>query len=360
MKKLSIILLLAALLVPVRSVSAQTGMSYRGINVLYYGGSAQPEAVDQLLDTLQGMQVNAILLTIPVYIDSWDGNAIMALPDENAVHPEADTPTTAELEMFISKATTRHISVLLRPLLDEATISATGPAGAWRGVIQPQDPTAFMQSYQELLTSYATLPGLSWLIIGSELNSLEQPYYDQYWTAIIGALRQARPALKLSYAQNWDTGMYLGYPSWFNQLDATAIDAYFPIKGVGNDGSATDIAASLSAWQSNLQALKDQAPGKPLFITELGLVAERTNPSVLERPWSWADQSATIDLDLQSRYITGTCTYYQQAQDTEGQPLVDALFWWETSVYPPQHPEQDGSFEVIGKPAQQAITTCYS
>ena len=165
------------------------------------------------------------------------------------------------------------MEVWLRPLIDEGQITATGPKGAWRGTIQPAEPATYFQSYDAMLQYYAAIPGATWLVIGSELNSLESPEYSAQWQDMIAHLRQTSgdTGPLLTYAQNWDTGMYNGYPDWLSLLDGAAIDAYFPIEGADNQSTPNQITEGLAHWQDQMMELKSKVPSHKLFITEAGL-----------------------------------------------------------------------------------------
>jgi hypothetical protein len=357
-------MVLAALL-PV-STQAEESSFARGVNVVYYGSDGHdPEAIDELLETLQGMNVDSILLTYPIYLDGWQGSQIREVYEPDDVNPNADTPTEEELAAFVEPAIAAGFSVMLRPLIDEQVISQTGPSGAWRGTYQPQDQDAFFAGLEAMLDRAASLAseiGISWIVIGSELNALEKSQYNYNWEAIIQSMRGeiGDSGVGLTYAQNWDTGMYLGFPSWLNLLDAVSIDAYFPANGTDSLSSADDVAAALSQWTSNLQALQDQAPGKPLLITEAGVASQDSNPNVLTQPWSWPNENLPVDLGVQALYAEGACKYFRGVADQDGGQMVSGLFWWQTSVGHAEDPAADRTFDFVGKPAADQIKACYS
>ncbi|CAN5536080.1 hypothetical protein BH09CHL1_BH09CHL1_10220 [soil metagenome] len=364
MRKLLLVVVLAALLPG--SVRAEETSFARGVNVVYYGSDAHdPEAIDELLDTLKGMNVDSILLTYPIYLDGWQGSTIRDVYEPDEVNPNGDTPTEDELAAFVKPAIAAGFSVMLRPLIDEQVISRTGPSGSWRGTYQPEDQDAFFADLGAILdrtASFAGELGVSWIVIGSELNALEKSQYNYNWEAIINSMRIriGDSGVGLTYAQNWDTGMYLGFPSWLNLLDAVSIDAYFPANGTDSSSSADDVAVALSQWTSNLQALQDQAPGKPLFITEAGVASQDSDPNVLTQPWSWPNESLPVDRGVQALYAEGACKYFRGVADPDGGELVSGLFWWQTSVGHAEDAAEDRTFDFVGKPAADQIAACYS
>jgi hypothetical protein len=364
MRRLFVFLILA-LMLPVSARAEETPFA-RGVNVVYYGSDGHdPDAIDELLETLKGMNVDSILLTYPIYLDGWQGSTIREVFQPDETNPNGDTPTEDELAAFVKPAIAAGFTVMLRPLIDEQVISQTGPTGAWRGTYEPNDQDAFFAGLDSILARTAAFSsefGISWIVIGSELNALEKSQYDYNWESIIQSMHDVigDSGVGLTYAQNWDTGMYLGFPSWLNLLDAVSIDAYFPANGTDNTSSADDVAAALSQWTSNLQALQAQAPSKPLFVTEAGVASQDSDPNVLTQPWSWPNESLPVDLGVQALYAEGACTYFRGVADLDGGQLVSGLFWWQTSVGHAENPAEDRTFDFIGKPAADQIVACYS
>jgi hypothetical protein len=363
----ALVALLLLVLIPSQSSAHASNEPFnRGVNVLYYGSDAQnAKGIAELLDTLKRMNVDSILLTYPIYIDDWRGSTIREVHDADNTNPNGDTPTADELAAFITPANDDGFKVMLRPLIDEERLSATGPAGAWRGLYQPSDPDQFFGDLSGILTGTAAIAaklGVSWIVIGSELNALEKSIYNSYWESIISAMRNTigNHAVSLTYAQNWDTGMYLGFPTWLSLLDGVSIDAYFPATGVDRNSSVDDVASALSKWTSNLKSLQGQAPGKPLFVTEAGVASQDADPNVLSQPWSWPDASLPVDTDIQSLYTAGACRFFRGAADGNGDRLVSGLFWWQTGISHPAEPADDVSFEFVGKPAADQIAACYA
>lgn len=364
MRKL-ILVLLMALLLPSPAHAEETPFM-RGVNVVYHGSDARdPEAIQHLLDTLNGMNVDTILLTYPIYIDSWSGSTIREVYEPDDTNPNGDTPTADEMAAFIEPAIAAGFKVMLRPLVDEQKLSQSGPPDAWRGLYRPADQDGFFADLSDILDGSAALAselGVSWIVIGSELNTLEKSQYNYSWEAIIQTLRATigDSGVSLTYAQNWDTGMYLGFPPWLNLLDGVSIDAYFPATGVDGSSTPEAVAASLAQWTANLRSLQDQAPGKPLFITEAGVASQDSEPNVLTQPWSWPNDGLAVDIAIQVLYTDGACRYFRGVVDRDRDPLVSGLFWWQTSVGHPSDPLNDRSFEFVGKPAADQIAVCYA
>lgn len=331
----------------------------RGVNVYYQGfDAASTDAIDALLADLRAMGVTTVLLTFPIYIDALDGSEVIREPEGSSAHPYADTPTNAELTTFVERARKQGFAVWLRPLLDERALMTSN---SWRGELAPADPAAFFTNYTALLEELATGVGdIDWLVIGTEFNSLQHARYDPYWTGLIETLRKVAPALQLTYASNWDSGPYPAAPAWFGLLDGLSVDAWFPALGMTDESTSQEIAASLGAWTESLRAIITATPGVPLFVTELGVASQAMEPSVVQRPWQWPRPDLPSAPEVQARFAAGACEFYTSLTTPAGQPLVDGIFWWVTSVGRPTDPLTDRSFDFVGKPAERAITECFT
>ena len=192
------------------------------------------------------------------------------------------------------------------------------------------------------------------ITIGTEFNSLEAPAYELYWRQLIQDVREAGEGdpLPLLYSQNYD--MVPTAPDWFAQLDILGIDAYFPLEGVGNDASVAEIALAMEQHRWKIEQLRAQYPDTPLYITELG-VSSVSN--VYQAPYLWGEMSeGPVNLQTQQRYSAAACQFY--AGIAQGDPLVEGIYWWFTTITPPADPLLDKGFDFMGKPAQQEIEAC--
>jgi hypothetical protein len=176
------------------------------------------------------------------------------------------------------------------------------------------------------------------LDIATEINSLES--YASDWRALIAAVRAVYPG-QLTYSVNWQ-----GFTtsSFWGALDFISFDAYWPLS------TSTPTVANLAvAWKPALhQAQAAVAPyGKPLVFTELGVEA-RANAYL--KPYA-RNPGAPLDLSQQANYYAAAC------QATQG--VVTGLYFWEVNIGPTTDPMQDPSFSPLGKPAEDAMRSCY-
>lgn len=331
----------------------------RGVNLYFSRHDAtNPDAIDALFTDLRAMHVDSVLITYPIYIDSIFGNEIGPKSEGDALHPYASSPTFDDLQVVIDRARAQEFSVWLRPLLDERILGEE-IAGGWRGNLSPSDPERFFANYTRMLIELINqVEGVEWLAIGTEFTSLQLPHFDAGWTRMIALLRATPGVPNLFYAMNWHPGDSPVTSPWFGELDGLGIDAYFPVTSLPDDAGAAEIADGLAAWLPRLLEVHNAFPHLPLFVSELGASSSALDPPVFAQPWM-SDPEAPIDLDAQARYADAACRFYTVATGPDGVPIVSGLFWWRTSVYPPESPETDSSHEFRGKPAATVIADCY-
>lgn len=332
----------------VMPASAQETPYLIGTN-LYFKGFAKDRRTEQrarleaLITARAAAGDTAIILDIPIFQSSWSSTDIgMASPN---------TPSQADVAWLVSVAHAHGLVTILKPLLDEASIVATGPSGAWRGTIQPSDPAAWFASYTDVLLGYLRTAGAvegNWLVIGAELGSLEDKASEARWDAAIATLRKTSTdhPVRLLYSQNWDR---VGKtPEWFSSIDGLAISVFYPLRGASDDASVDDLSALMEGFVPALQGMRDLLPGKLVIAGEVGIIS---SGSVYSRPWAWsAGDGAGLNLEAQRRYAAAACATYA--------PAVDGLFWWTLYSDAPKDPSGDLGYTFEGKPAEREVDAC--
>jgi len=143
--------------------------------------------------------------------------------------------------------------------------------------IEPANWPAWFASYARVLTHDALLARAmraEWLCIGTELTRSES---RPEWRPLIARLRALFHG-GLTYAANFDA---FEKTSFFGELDAIGIDAYFPLSSNPN---ATDAELRAGARRV-VERIDAVAHGKPVLLTELGYANENA-------PWvePWREQ----------------------------------------------------------------------
>lgn len=303
-----------------------------GLSLLVYAQDPPLAQYAQLLDQLVADDVNSLSIAFPVYTDS---------VRSNSVHPGAGTPSDAALAGLVDQAKARGFTVMLRPLLDEASILPS-----WRGAIQPASPAAWFASYGALVVSYARLAQrerADSIGVGSELNSMEADVDG--WRGLIAQVRQAFSG-EITYSVNWETNASDFRTGFWSDLDFLSVDAYFPLDHAPAVATVPQMAADWQRWIALLQGL-DRPYGKPIVFTEVG-VAPKEGAHL--KPWN---QRAGTQLDLgeQRDYYAATC-----AATT---PSISGLYWWAAGPELPSGLAAD-DYNPLSRPAESAMQACYA
>jgi len=304
-----------------------------GLSLLVYAQDPPLAAYAQLLDQLVADDVNSLSIAFPVYTDG---------VRSNAVHAGQDTPSDAALAALVGQARARGFTVMLRPLLDEASILPS-----WRGEIQPSSPAAWFASYGALITSYARIAqrqGADSIGVGSELNSMESNVDG--WRGLIAQVRQVFSG-QITYSVNWGTNASDFRTGFWSLLDFLSVDAYFPLDRTPAVASVPQMTADWQRWLGLLQGL-DRPFGKPIVFTEVG-VAPKTGAHL--KPWNRL-AGTQVNLDEQRAYYEATC-----AATTKS---ISGLYWWAAGPSLPGADISADDYNPLGRPAEGAMQACYA
>lgn len=283
-----------------------------GMNVLVYGHPQMKDATN-LFQRLRKLGVNSIAIVFPLFQKDWQASLVES-------HPQL-TPTLEELEGLILIAQAEGLRVMLRPILDEKSILASGH---WRGEIQPRDVAAWFDSYRRLMLEYAYLAqqtNIEYFNIGTEFNSLQQ-YYPTEWIQIIEEIRAVYQG-NLTYSFNWDRLEDIKGNPFVPLLDYIGLDAYFPLR-------APDHATApmlLEAWQEWMGKIEEIVQIKPVLITEVGMIPMT---GAYRTPYAWDMANRTKDEEAQANYYLATHHFWK--------PMVEGIYWWSVTLpepYPP-------------------------
>lgn len=332
---------------PVKMVKVKTTDFQAGTTVLIYEKDPTDfgDKVEKLLDRLVDDNVNSISLVFPFMQDTWYSSSVKKYDA---------TLSDEDISSFIKRAHARGFSVLLRPIMDESSLTSKdiSPCGnnspdafRWRGSIVPCDNNAWFKSYTDLIVSYAKIAqaeNTEIFSIGVELNSLIGTKYVPQWNELISQVKSVYSG-KLIYSTNHDFPDDTGF---WDKVDYVGIDAFYAL-----DVPLHPTEQQLvDAWGYATDYIKKASVsyGKPVILTEIGVRAEEGG---FLHPWYW-ENNTPIDLQAQRLFYSAACTA------TKG--IVGGYYFWYTSLYIPEHPETDPNFEFAHKPAEQALAECYA
>lgn len=303
-----------------------------GVAVLIYGNEEPDRFRDKTrraLDKLVDLHANSVSVVFPVFQEDWRATEVVA--------DQERTPSGDRLRWFVRAARERDFTVMLRPVLDEASLTDDGQ---WRGSISPSDRGAWFESYGELVAGYAALAaeeGVEILAIGSELTSLQDD--TERWEALAERVRSVYDG-QLLYAANWDAPS----PQMSGALDWHGVDAFFPLDAA-EDAPVEDLATAWDPWLQELEAAG--ADLDRVVFTEIGVRAQRGGH---RRPYVW-EHGTPADVEAQERYYEAACETLA--------PAVGGLYWWRVDFDYPDAADSAESFSPLGKPAEDALRRCY-
>jgi len=246
------------------------------------------------------------------------------------------TPTPQQLGDLITHAKNLKLRVILMPIV---LLDKPRSMTEWRGTINPDDWSAWWESYRSLLYHYCWIAqgyGVDVLVVGSELVSTETKTDE--WRKTIAMVRKYYKGM-LTYSANWDH--YKDIPFW-DQLDLIGMNSYYKL---GDDQNVT-VEEIQRRWTPIQQRLLDfvHKTRKPLLFLEVGWCSLRNAAS---EPWDYTQESEPIDLDLQRRLYEGFFkTWY-------GRPELGGLMIWEWT--PGDGGPKNRGYTPEGKPAEKLL-----
>lgn len=303
-----------------------------GVALLIYGNEEPQQFRDKTrraLDSLVDVGANSVSIVFPVFQADWRATEVVADPGR--------TPSEDRLRLLARSARQRGFTVMLRPILDEASLQETGH---WRGSISPADAGAWFDSYGDLLTRYAALAseeGVDMIAIGSELTSLQDE--TDRWLALTDRIREVYQG-GLLYAANWDAPA----PAISGELDWHGVDAFYPLDA-GAAAGHEELAAAWDPWLAELDAAGVDLDR--VVFTEIGVRAQQ---GAHLRPHVW-EHGTPADPEAQARYYETACERLA--------PALAGLYWWRVDFDYPDGADSVESFSPLGKPAETALRRCY-
>ncbi len=296
------------------------------------------EAANRIISYVVGLGANAVGITLPLY-----ANGVEA----TGVHAGVDTPSPEYLGLVVNEAKVRGLHVKVRLLIDEESLVTAERPDAWRGDLVPVDPMQWFADYADLAAQYVPVlidHDVEEYVVGVELKGLQA--YPEGWQMVIDRMRQAGYQGAVGYAFNWN--------DWSSGMPFTSfgIDAY-PSIDLPDDATTGQLVQEISKWIDGL----DPTVQQDIIFQEVGIAA--LNGSYL-RPWEWGNVrlGEPLNLDLQARWFTAMCT----AAKLNG---VKGIYYWmvdanDKTVLSPQEVSAAPAKSFIGRPAENAIRSCFS
>ncbi len=218
------------------------------------------------------------------------------------------TVTDAAVLAAIDLAHSKGLKVLLKPHVDPR-------GGKYRWEINPSNRAAWFNSYQSMMTHYATIgqqKGADEFSVGCELATMSGTADRSAWLRVIDAIKAVYGGPLVYAATNNE------YPdvSFWDQLNFIGIDAYFPLSST----PTRDIPALEAAWIPIRDQMSAFAAGvgRPIVFTEAGY------PSLVGaavEPWNNQHSGTPSQQEQAAAYEALLATF-------TGQPWWAGVFWW--------------------------------
>ncbi len=293
---------------------------------------------DRILDYVVGLDANAVAISFPIYVDG---------PKPTHVYAGDGTPSVTELQIVIHEAHLRKLRITLRPIVDEANITAVNPS-SWRGAIVPVDASAWFASYQQVITPYvqlAALDNVAEFVLGTEFNSLQDDT-DQ-WNALSSTFESTFTESNnssLSYADNWDRFQAHSY----GPLANLGVDAYPQFAKLSSSATVDQLTAAWVGWINT-----SQAPGYHVSLQEVGIPAQA---GAYKNPGNWGHGKAAINQAVQANWFAAACNAAKQTG-------VVGIYFWNIDINTDPaaaNSATDPSTSFIGRAGQDSIRECFT
>lgn len=295
------------------------------------------EKIRKTVDYAVGLGANWISVSFPFVTTGIHSDELSADPTM--------TPSLAQLKAFVQIARSAGLQVALRPVLDETVLVKQDP-NAWRGSIEPADYSAWFASYRSFLTPYAQLAqqsGVGALYVSTELTSMEG--FTDDWSTLIANLKQTYTGpLYASVNYNRLTTADPKIPS-----AALAVDAYFPMTGLGDKASAGQLIDGWNQWLNQYSAgsLSD------VTFSEVGIMPE---DGAYANPFAWKS-TGTVNPQIQVNWYEAACQVAEQRH-------VAGIYWWylnlEDADEPADTPATADPMSFLNTSGAAVIKSCFS
>jgi hypothetical protein len=303
---------------------------YRGMAIQVASGYKPVETYGTLLQEIAGLGANAVLLSVPGYMEHATSQSIYI--DLRKVPPPED------FEIIVRQGRELGLKVILMPM-----VLLKNPRGSeWRGVIDPPDWDDWWEQYTEFVLFFADIARegqADALIVGSELVSTEK--YTSRWVKLIEAVRPRFWGGKLGYSANWDH--YRPVEFW-DRLDFIGMTTYNTLA----DKKSPSVEEIVERWKPiQKDILAWQRPiGKPILMTEVGWCSQE---GAATAPWNYyQNQVATpAGLEEQRRLYEAFIRVWGD------RPELMGVIWWEWNAS--AGGSGDFGYTPKNKPAEQVL-----
>jgi hypothetical protein len=290
------------------------------------------------LEKLRDLNVDAISVTPFGYLENPQQPNLVQRSD--GLGSENDESLLAALQF----AHELGMRVMLKPHM-----WVGGSSSGWPGDIQMSSVLGwqkFLASYERWIRHYAMLAeiyGFDSLCLGVELVHATRGR-EAEWRAIIHRMRGLYSGPML-YAANW--GEEFERLALWSDLDAIALNCYYPLAGKAN-ASAAELLAGANRIADKIAEVA-QKYQKPVLLTEIGYCS---------RPGAWMqphrdDRRAPVHEECQRRSYEAIYKAFSHRDWLAG------IYWWKWPSDLADGGPLDNQFTPNGKAAMQVVARWY-
>lgn len=290
----------------------------------YYPDHNYGEYLKEIKDT----GANSVNLTFPLLQENGRSTS-MRLVDTRS-------PSNMTIRRTIRQAQRERLDVVLMPIV----LLQNPEEDDWRGNMEPVPLSDWFRNYRKHILEYATMAEeekIEWLVIGSELSSLEK--YGDEWIKLIEEVRAIYSG-KLMYSCNWDH--FHGPEKWWEKLDAIGLSSYYELTGDDN-ATQQELNDGWKYWKDFIIEWHDKhGKNLPLYFTEVGYPSMDGGAVfpwdyTLDKPKDWEEQAMAYKAFINS-------------WDGDHRVIGVTFYKWESF-------EEDNSltYSPKGKPAEKII-----
>jgi hypothetical protein len=321
-----------------------------GINTYFTYNCSTLAQVNQWATTevnqYKALRANAIAISFPLYTASLTSNSVVAM--DSCTNNAEQTPPADIVGDVVKIAHHAHLTVLLRPLIDQENLGSQSP-GAWRGQLAPTNVSQWFQSYLSTLRPYlqmAQTDHVEHFAIQTELDSLANL---PNWTSAI-SLSRAIYTGNLVFDYSWDTPtVKVARPN-----TTLAIDTYPKV-----NAPITATPAQLLAQWNHLLVSRTyyKVPNiNTVTIDEIGIAAQDGAYAQSYKGVLTPTSSYPFNQKIQVNWFTAACSFMKQHR-------MRGIYYWGPwlssnagSMLKTPNPAKPSNIQPL---AQAAIKRCF-
>ncbi len=310
-------------------LKASQSWEFRGFSLQLQ--SADPSVpFEQYIEEIARTGANTVCLTVAGYQENAASSSLFI--------EQRKAPSAERLEKLVRHAQDLKLRVILMPIV---LLEKPGE-GEWRGKIQPRQPEAWWEDYENFILHFAKIAQKTQadvFMVGSELVSLTGEV--DRWRRLIAKVRKLYSG-RLSYSANWDHYFNI---AWWDDLDLVGMTSYYDLVGEKKPSlevlldSWKPIRKDVLAWQRKYK--------RPILFTE---VAWPNQEGCAKAPWNYYGNPDKPDPATQANCFEA---FFRTWKDEK---VVAGVLVWEWRNNPGWNGgPQDTSYFPGGKPAMKVI-----